>query len=59
VITPEDAAVLLRAMVEGAMAALDATDTGEQLPDEQYSAIRGDLDEALAEILGKRLRITS
>ena len=58
-ITPEDAEVLLRQMIEASLAALDATDAGDQLSDEQYSAIRLDLHEAIGDVLAKRLRIGS
>jgi len=58
-ITPEDAAMLLGQMLDAAMNALDADAAGEQLSDEQYSAVRADLDQALAEILAHRLEIRS
>lgn len=58
-ITPEDAQTLAWAMRDAACAALDAHPIGDQLSDEQYSTIRADVEQALAEVLAHRLKVRS
>jgi len=58
-VSPEDAELLVYAMRDAAMRALDGSEVGDAISDEEYSGIRDSVQEALGDILFARLKVRS
>ena len=54
-VSPEDAELLVYAMRDAAMRALDGSEVGDAISDEEYSGIRDSVQEARAFLLWRQI----